>query len=100
MFKAVGSLFTTIPQGKRSSPVLKALLIRQAAQEIFKKKLEDLPAEVTELIRASSYKNGTLTIVAPGSAFADLHMRSRDLIKGINELVGKRIVTELRFKAR
>ena len=98
MFNRVGSLLGTVATRSRAPKALVALQLRQIAQDSLKSTCSDLPKEIFDSIKASTFKNGVLTIVCPQYVSAELQMRSGGLIRDINRRVGRRIVNRLRFK--
>jgi len=98
MFKKVGGLLTQFPNRSKAPDVMVALQVRNIAKEVIKKSLVDLPKEVPETIKASTFKNGTLTIKAPQLTVSELKMRSSGLINDINEAIGKKVIFRLRFR--
>lgn len=98
MFVRAGSLFSSLTRRSKVSGAVNAILVRQAFDEVLKVECADLPAEVLEATKASSFKSGVLTIKTTRLAGVELSMRSGGLIRGVNELLGKRAVKGLRFK--
>lgn len=99
MFSKIGAFIWT-PNGKslKSDGALFALQVRQIARESIERECRDLPAEVVKTIKLVSYKNKTLTIELPQMVGAELQARSGGLIKDINRVFGKNIVSALRFR--
>lgn len=98
MFVKAGSLFSALSRRSKISPVVNALLVRQAFSEVLPKVCKDLPKEALDSVKAVSFKEGVLVVKVQGLARAELLMRSGGLIKGVNEALGKRVVVKLRFK--
>ena len=98
MFNSIGDLIRTIPVRSRSPRAILALQVRNAALESLALVCSDLPKEIIEAIKPSVFKGGVLTITAPQMVTGELQMRSEGLIKEINKVLGKRIVTRLRFR--
>ena len=99
MFKPVGSLISQKPTRGKIGGTLLALQIRQVAAEVFRESLRDFGDEVLALIKVKTYRSGTLVVVAPPVVSAELHMRSGELIDGINKKIGVKVVRELRLRA-
>lgn len=100
MFTAVGDLLKILPRRSKSSAAVSALLVRQAFDQALVEKCADLPAKVLASVRAISFRDGTLTVSAPGLAATELSLRAGGLINATNNLLGKKKVTRLRFKNR
>ncbi|OGD83912.1 hypothetical protein A2165_00315 [Candidatus Curtissbacteria bacterium RBG_13_40_7] len=100
MFKTIGSLIKEIPTRHRTPQAIVALQVRQAARESLKTVCSDLPKEIMELVKVSSFKNGVLTLSAPVLVSSELHTRSEGLIEEINRALGKKFIGRLRFKIR
>ena len=98
MFKPIGSLIKEIPSRSRIPRAILALQVRQAAKESLRVVCSDLPKEILESVKATSFKNGVLTLIAPSLVCAELHLRSEGLIKDINKALGKKIVNKIRFR--
>ena len=98
MFKPIGSLLREIPIRAKSSRAIVALQVRNAAKDAVSIVCGDLPKEIIEAIKPSVFKAGVLTVTAPQMVTGELQMRSGGLIKEINKVLGKRIVTRLRFR--
>lgn len=98
VFISVGDLIKTLPRRKRAPKALQALHVKQAFGDCLVKVCGDLSKKNLDATKASVFKDGALTIIAPPLVCAELTMRSGGLIKAINETLGKRIVRRLRFK--
>ena len=98
MFKPIGSIIKSLPQRSKTPQIILALQIRQAAKEVLCEVCADLPIDVIDGIKVSTFKSGVLTLVAPNLVSAELQMRSEGLIGGVNKELGKKIVKRLRFK--
>ena len=98
MFTQLGSLIKTLPRRSKTPGSLVALHVRQAFTDCLKKSFSDLPIKTLEGIKASAFKNGTLSVIAPGLVGAELSMRSGGLIKDINTALGRRVVLKLKIK--
>lgn len=75
-----------------------ALHVRQAFGDSVKSVCSDLPEEILKSVKASVFSNGVLTIVCPQLVSAELSMRSGELVRDINKVLGRRIVARLRFR--
>lgn len=100
MFKSVGELVREIPGRPRASNAIVALQIRQMALDSIKKTMKDLPEEVLDQIKVTTYKNGVLTIIAPTILLSELKMRSGGLVDDVNKVLGKKLIRDLRFRAK
>ncbi len=58
----------------------------------------DLPKEIMESAKATSFKNGELTVKVQGLARTELLMRAGGLIKDINKALGRRAVWKIKFR--
>ena len=99
MFKPVGGMIGVRGRFGKSGDAVAAIQVRQVATKVINDELADLPKEVLGLIVVKTYKNGVLTIACPPMVSAELYMRSSGLIKGINGVLGKELVYEIRFRA-
>lgn len=98
MFIRAGSLFSSLTRRSKVSGAINALLVRQAFDDVLKRECADLPAEILKKTKAVSFKSGVLTVETTRLMAAELSMRSGGLIRGVNEVLGKRIVVRLRLK--
>lgn len=99
MFIKAGTLFSSLTRRSKVSGAINALLVRQAFDEVLKEECADLPQEILEKTRATSFKSGVLTVKTTRLATVELSMRSGGLVKAMNEDLGKKAVTGLRFKS-
>lgn len=83
----------------RKYDVIVALQVRAAAKKALAKICADLPDDIVAQIKVKSFKNGVLNIAAPSLVSSELYMRSGELKKGINDVLGRSIVKNLRFRA-
>lgn len=98
MFNSLRDLVKTVPVRSRRPEAIIALQIRQIAKESLFKICADLPKEVLDSARVSSFKNGVLLVKAPHLLATELQMRSSELVDDINRTIGKKAVFKLRFK--
>jgi hypothetical protein len=98
VFIPVGSLIKNLPRRSKTPEAILALQVRQVAKSILEKVCVDLSRDILDQVKVSSFKNGTLMIVAPTLVCTELQMRSEGLVKEINKTLGKRLVTRLRFR--
>lgn len=98
MFTAVGDLLKILPRRSKSGAAVSALLVRQAFGEAVAEKCADLPGKVLASVRAVSFRDGTLTVSAPGLIATELSLRAGGLVDATNNLLGKKKVIRLRFK--
>lgn len=98
MFIRAGSLFSSLTRRSKVAGAITAILVRQTFEEILHQQCADLPEEILVKTKAVSFKSGTLTISTPRLAAVELSMRAEGLIKGINEVLGKKAIKRLRFK--
>lgn len=75
-----------------------ALSVRRAFEDVLSK-TADLPREAAESAKATSFKNGTLTVQVQGLARAELLMRAGALIRDINKVLGRRAVWKIKFRS-
>ncbi len=99
MFTRVGVLLKTLPRRSRTPGVILALHVRSAFDDSLKKNCGDLPADVLKAVKAVSFKSGVIIVKTPTLVAAELQMRSGGLIKEINMVLGRRVVTRLRFRS-
>lgn len=57
-----------------------------------------LPEGIIESAKATSFKNGELTVKARGLARTELLMRAGGLIRDINKALGRRAVYKIKFR--
>jgi hypothetical protein len=100
VFTPVGDLIRTLPKRSKTPNAIVAIHVKRAFSDSLEKVCSDFSKENLGQIKASTFKNGTLTIVAPTLTCAELTMRSGGLIKAINEVLGRKVVMRLRFKVR
>ncbi len=101
MFKPVGSLIREIPTRTKIAPALVALRVREAAKDALKAVCRDLPPEIVESVKPTTFKGGTLTLVVNSPLVSsELQMRSEGLIEAINEVLGAKAVRALRFRLK
>lgn len=98
MFTPIGSLLKTLPRRSKIPEAIIALHVRKAFGESLKKVCSDLPAETLSKVEPAVFKNGVVTVVAPQIVCVELSMRSGELIKMINETLGRKIVSRIKFK--
>ncbi len=96
MFTPISKLITA-PRNSKTSEILFTLSVRKAFGDVLGKE-QGLPEEIMESAKATSFKNGELTVKVQGLARTELLMRSGGLIKGINKLLGKRVVWKIKFR--
>lgn len=99
MFKPIGSLIGGALQRSKTPDTIIALQVRQVAGDCIKRIMKSYPKELEKQIKVSSFKNGTLIVKAPSILAAELHLRSNDIIEGINGKLKKKVVRGIRFKA-
>jgi len=99
MFTSIGSLIRAFPKRSKTPGAILALHVRQAFVDALEEACGDLPAKTIKGVKASVFKNGTLTIIAPQLVCTELSMRSGGLLRGINRALGKNIVFKLRFRS-
>lgn len=97
MFTSIDKLIRNLPRHSKTNEAMFALSIRRAFADVLLKN-GDLPKEIMESAKATSFKNGELTVKVQGLARTELLMRAGALIKDINERLGKKVVLKLRFK--
>lgn len=100
MFIPVGDLLKTLPRRSKIPDAILAIHVRRAFDDCLEKACADLPAQTLTEVKASVFKNGMLTVVAPGLVSAELSMRSSGLREEINKALGRDIVKKLRFRVR
>lgn len=98
MFRPIGSLLREIPIRSKSSRAILALQVRNAAKDALPVVCSDLPKEIIGSIKPAVFKAGVLTLTAPQMVTAELQMRSEGLKKEINRVLGRRVVSSLRFR--
>ena len=98
MFTAVGDLLKTLPRRSKTPQAIVALHVRRAFEEILPKVCSDLPGEVLTSVKASTFKNNTLMVKAPNLISVELQMRAGGLIQGINQMLGRRVVSKIKFR--
>lgn len=98
MFRPIGSLIREIPVRSKTPKAIIALQVRQAARESLRMVCGDLPKEVIDSIKVVSFKNTVLTLGASSLVSSELMTRSEGLINEINRVLGKKIVSRLRFR--
>lgn len=76
-----------------------AIFVRKAFKESLVESCADLPTEAIAAVKASTFKNGVLTVVAPQLVSAELSMRSGGLLRVINKVLGRRVVLRLKFRS-
>lgn len=74
-----------------------ALFVRRAFGDVLLA-TPDLPKEAIESAKATSFKNGELTVKVQGLARTELLMRAGGLIKDINKALGGRVVFKIKFR--
>ena len=99
MFRPIRSLIKEIPTRHKTPKAIIALQVRQAARESLRVICADLPKEVNDSIKVVSFKNSVLTLAASSLVCSELMTRSEGLIKEINRVLGKKIVSHLRFRS-
>lgn len=103
MFIPVADLIKNLPKRSRIPEAFLAIHARKALEEAVKKQCADLPEEVLRDLLAkakfSTFKNRVLTMKVSTLLAAELQMRSGKLIREINEILGRRAVNKLRFRA-
>lgn len=97
MFDSIGSLIGRLPRHSRISGAVLALSVRMAFEEVLFKVCADLPADRLKLVKATTFKDGVLTVECSGLLKSELSMRSREILNGMNKIIGKRVVLKLRF---
>ena len=75
-----------------------AIHVRRAFGEALLKSCSDLSATVLEQVKAKSFKEGVLTVEAPGLVGAELTMRAGDVTGALNEMLGRKVVKSIKFK--
>ena len=75
-----------------------ALFVRRAFSEVLREVCADLSDKVLGNVRAVSFKNGVLTIRSPLLVSTELSMRSGGLIRAVNKVIGRQVVSRLRFR--
>ena len=75
-----------------------ALFVRRAFSEVLPEVCADLSDKVLGNVRAVSFKNGVLTIRSPLLVSTELQMRSGGLIRAVNKVIGRQVVSRLRFR--
>ena len=98
MFTPVGSLLKTLPRRSKISEAMMALFVRRAFSEVLREVCADLSDKVLGNVRAVSFKNGVLTIRSPLLVSTELQMRSGGLIRAVNKVIGRQVVSRLRFR--
>lgn len=99
MFKRVGTLIRPSIKYGKSENVLSAIRIRQICQDAIARMCRDYPEDLVKKIKATTYKNGVLTIVTPTIVGTELHMRSGELVDNVNKLFGAKVLRGIKFKA-
>ena len=98
MFTSLGSLLKTLPKRSKTPTAILALHVRRVFGEALFVECADLPSGILAKVKASTYKNGVLTVIAPQLVCAELSMRAGNLLGEINRNLGRRAVLKLRFK--
>jgi len=98
VFTPIGTLIKNFPRRSKTPEAVLALQVRQAAKESLGEICRDLGSDVLDSAKIKSFKNGILVIQAPSLLCAELQMRSEGLIREINRVFAKRLVTHLRFR--
>ncbi len=99
MFDSVGSLLGTLSKSAKLNGALAALSVRRAFDIALRDVCKDLSPESLDTVKAKSFKDGILTVTCRGIISGELTMRSVSLLAGVNEVLGRRVVLKLRFKA-
>ena len=75
-----------------------ALYVRREFQNALEAVCDDWPQEVRDKVQPVVFAHGKLVVRCPNLVAAELSMRSGSLMKTINELLGKKIVTKISFR--
>ncbi|MBI2598873.1 DUF721 domain-containing protein [Candidatus Curtissbacteria bacterium] len=96
MFTPINKLIVT-PRKSKTSEILFTLSVRKAFGDVLREE-KGLPKEIIKAARATSFKNGELTVKVVGLARAELLMRAGGLIRDINKMLGRRVVWKIKFR--
>jgi hypothetical protein len=97
MFTSLNNLISSSSRRSKVGAALYALQVRKVFADVLGK--TDFPKEVLASARATSFKNGELTVKVQGLARAELLMRAGGLIRDINKVLGRRTVFKIKFKS-
>lgn len=99
MFTSLGSLLSTLPKRSRVPEAIVALHVRRAFGEALAKTCGDIYPAVLAQVKAKSFKDGVLTVEGSSLVCAELTMRSGDVARILNEMLGRKAVKAIRFKS-
>lgn len=97
MFTPVGNLLSSFSKRSRVSTAVSALVVMQVFREVLAEVCSDLPKAKISEIKAKSFKEGQLEVLCTGLMTSELSMRSGELIRALNDKVGRRVVTRIKF---
>lgn len=97
MFTSIDKLINNLPRRSKTGEAMFALSVRRAFGDVLLA-TADLPKEIMGSAKATSFKNGELTVKVQGLARSELLMRAGGLIKDINKALGRRAVYKIKFR--
>lgn len=97
MFTPIDKLINNLPRHSKTGEAMFALSVRRAFGDVLLA-TPGLPKGITGSAKATSFKNGELTVKAQGLARTELLMRAGALIKDINKALGRRAVWKIKFR--
>lgn len=98
MFTPIGDLLKILPRRSKTSDAILALYVRREFQKALAAVCDDWPGEVKDKVQPVVFAHGKLVVRSPNLVAAELSMRSGSLMKTLNELLGKKIVTRISFR--
>lgn len=97
MFTSIDKLIRNLPRHSKTSEAMFALSVRRVFGDVLAA-TPGLPKKMIESAKATSFKNGELTVKVQGLARSELLMRAGGLIKDINKALGRRAVYKIKFR--
>lgn len=98
MFVPVGNLLKTLSRRSKTGKAMMAIFVRRAFGESMDLVCSDLGDDIIKKVKPATFHHGILTVDCPDLVAAELSMRSGGLIKGVNEILGRRVVYKIRFR--